>query len=178
MTGKSKYAALGRYLREHSNASLIPMSFAEIEQLTGVALPASKRYPAWWSNNPSNNPMTKVWLAAGFRTEQVDVAAGKLVFKNDAKEMREIGDITREFGLDFTRDATVHASEEPRDFRQNANKPVTRHPAIGALKGTFTIEPGWDLTRPSLDPEELAEWEASLERKADLAETGLSGKKQ
>jgi len=175
---KSKYAALGRYLREHRNESLITMSFAEVEQLTGTTLPASKRYPAWWSNNPSNNPMTKIWLAAGFRTEQVDVAGEKLVFKNHDKEMQETGDITRECGLDFTRDETVHAAEEPREFRQNANKQAPQHPAIGALKGTFTIEPGWDLTRPSLDPEELAEWEASLERKADLAGTALSGKKQ
>jgi hypothetical protein len=176
MTGKSKYAALGRYLREHGNESLIPMSFAEVEQLTGVTLPASKRYPAWWSNNPSNNPMTKVWLAAGFRTEQVDVAAEKLVFKNH--EMRERDSIVSEHGLDAVMKETGGMAEEPREFRQNANKPVARHPAIGALKGTFTIEPGWDLTRPSLDPEELAEWEASLDRKADLAETALSGKKQ
>ena len=48
------------------------MTFAEIEALLGEKLPASKQYPAWWSNNPSNNPMTKEWLAAGFQTESVE----------------------------------------------------------------------------------------------------------
>src|ERR1700744_5837808 len=31
---------------------------------------------------------------------------------------------------------------------------MRRHPAFGALKGTFIIEPGWDLARPAMDPEE------------------------
>jgi hypothetical protein len=49
---------------------------------------------------------------------------------------------------------------------------------IGALKGTFTIEPGWDLTKPALDEDELAEWEASLDRKADLIDEMLSKKRR
>lgn len=57
------------------------VTFAQLEAVLGVSLPASKRYPAWWSNNPSNNPMTKVWLAAGFQTEQVDVNGERLVFR-------------------------------------------------------------------------------------------------
>jgi hypothetical protein len=44
------------------------------------------------------------------------------------------------------------------------------------MKGTFTIEPGWDLTKPALDEEELEEMEANLERTADLIAEGLSGK--
>jgi hypothetical protein len=44
------------------------------------------------------------------------------------------------------------------------------------MKGTFTIEPGWDLTKPALDAEELAEMEANLERTADLIADGLKSR--
>ena len=58
------------------------MTFAEIERVIGGKLPPnSLNIPAWWSNNPSNNVMTKVWLSAGFRTEQVDVKSRKVVFR-------------------------------------------------------------------------------------------------
>ena len=51
------------------------MTFGEIEELLGEKLPASKQYPAWWSNNPSNNPMTKEWLAAGFQRNRSTLPA-------------------------------------------------------------------------------------------------------
>jgi len=47
---------------------------------------------------------------------------------------------------------------------------------IGALKGTFTIEPGWDLNKPALDAEELEAMEANLDRTADLIARGLGDK--
>ena len=63
----SKYSRLGEFLRSQRTKE-VPMTFAEIERVTGARLPAnSPQYPAWWSNNPSNNVMTKIWLAAGFR---------------------------------------------------------------------------------------------------------------
>jgi hypothetical protein len=45
------------------------------------------------------------------------------------------------------------------------------------MKGTFTIEPGYDLTRPALDPEEIAEWEANLDRMADELKARMSKRK-
>lgn len=67
-----------------------------------------------------------------------------------------------------------------REMQTNEFKPgspVKKHPMAGALKGTFTIAPGWDLTRPSLDEDELAEIEANLDRTADLIEEGLRHRK-
>ena len=61
----SKYAPLKDFLVAQ-NVDRVPMSFAEIETVLNLSLPASKQYAAWWSNNPSNNPMTREWLAAGF----------------------------------------------------------------------------------------------------------------
>lgn len=79
----SKYDPLGRYLKSQSR-ECVPMTFAEIERLLRAELPPSKLHRAWWSNNPSNNVMTKQWLNAGYETEQVDVEAGKLVFRRVA----------------------------------------------------------------------------------------------
>ncbi len=59
-----------------------PVGFRELEALMGVALPSSAfRYAGWWSNNPSNNSMTSVWLKSGWRTEKVDVAEQTVVFR-------------------------------------------------------------------------------------------------
>jgi hypothetical protein len=76
----SKYAPLTTFLAE-SAQSEIPLGFAEIEGVIGHPLPASKKYAAWWSNNPSNNVMTRAWLAAGYQTERVDIAGERLVFR-------------------------------------------------------------------------------------------------
>jgi YD repeat-containing protein len=75
-----KYDPLKSFL-EAQAAERVPMTFADIERLVGAPLPKSKQYPAWWSNNPSNNTMTQAWLDAGFTTEQVDPAGEKLVFR-------------------------------------------------------------------------------------------------
>ena len=102
------------------------MTFAEIERIIGSKLPPnSPHYPAWWSNNPTNNVMTKVWLAAGFRTEQVDTKARKVVFRRVELSSAEPPSRTRKLG---------------------------RHPLFGALKGLAHIPPGVDLTEPA-DPD-------------------------
>ena len=68
-----KYARLGEFLGTQEQDH-VPMTFREIENLLGHELPASKKYPAWWSNNPSNNPM-----------ESVNTASGKVVFRRVRK---------------------------------------------------------------------------------------------
>jgi hypothetical protein len=105
------------------------MTFAEIEKVLGFKLPESQKYPAWWSNNPTNNVMTNEWLAAGFKTEQVDIEGRKLVFRR-----------TRPIARDGAGTSSTSGEEakEPR-----------RHPLFGRLKGTITIMPGTDLTEPA-----------------------------
>jgi hypothetical protein len=107
------------------------MTFIEIERLIGAKLPNSQRYPAWWSNNPFNNVMTQVWLDAGFKTEEVDVKARKVVFRR----------------VDQAQPAADQASSSSDD--ESASKP---HPLVGWMKGTVRIAPGVDLTEPA-DPE-------------------------
>jgi hypothetical protein len=128
-----KYEPLGQFLRKQRTAE-VPMTFREIEKITGVKLPPkAQHHRAWWSNNPDNNVMTKVWLEAGYESAQVDMEGRKLVFRRASK-------------------APAPAS----GFAEPAQKPYAtkdgRHPARGALKGMIRIAPGVDLTEPA-DPE-------------------------
>jgi hypothetical protein len=118
----SKYDPLGEFLRAQS-ASEVRLSFADVERITRTKLPSSARYRAWWSNNPTNSVMTKVWLDAGFETEQVDMAERKLVFKRVRKS-------------------------EPSPSTSGA---PGRHPLFGLSKGLLRINPGTDVTKPA-DP--------------------------
>lgn len=121
-----KYDRLGDFLQSQRSKE-VPMTFAEIERVIGGKLPPnSPQYPAWWSNNPTNNVMTKVWLAAGFRTEQVDTRARKVVFRRVEPRSTE--------------------ASLPRARKSG------RHPLFGALKGLAHVPPGVDLTEPA-DPD-------------------------
>ncbi len=111
--------------------ALVPMTFEEIERVTGVELPPkAQHHRAWWSNNPSNNVMTKVWLDAGYQTEQVDMVARKLVFR---------------------RVQTPSRPEPEGPGKPDQNGPRKRHPLFGILKELTQIVPGTDLTEPA-DP--------------------------
>jgi hypothetical protein len=83
-----KYEPLTAYLRAQ-RGGLVRMSFAEIERVIGAKLPQSAdSHRAWWSNNPSNNVMTKAWLEAGFESDQVDLSGRKLVFRRVSESER------------------------------------------------------------------------------------------
>ncbi|MCB1416552.1 MAG: hypothetical protein KDJ64_09080, partial [Nitratireductor sp.] len=89
-----------------------------------------------WSNNPSNNVMTKEWLAAGYETESVDVAGEKLVF-------RKCGRPTSPPGGNGNRSNGA------------ANK-SGRAPIFGCMKGTFALNTNNDPALPA-DPD-LSDW--------------------
>lgn len=80
-----KYEPLEKHLARQ-NAEFLPISFREIERIIDAKLPASAReHRAWWSNNPSNSVMTKAWLAAGYKSQDVDLEGEVLVFRRVAK---------------------------------------------------------------------------------------------
>lgn len=77
----SKYAVLTDALRKRPGSHW-RVSFSELERILQQPLPKSAfSYPAWWSNNPSNNTMTPAWLAAGWKTAEVDVPGRKVTFR-------------------------------------------------------------------------------------------------
>ncbi len=71
--------------------------------------------------------MTKVWLAAGYETEQVDMSARKLVFRR----------------VNESSDSEPQPSEPPSSLSED------RHPLFGILKDVTIIVPGVDLTEPA-----------------------------
>jgi hypothetical protein len=120
-----KYEPLTEFLKKQPGSE-VRMSFAQIERVIGSKLPpVAQRHRAWWSNSATNNVMTQAWIDAGFRSEQVDMESGRLVFR---------------------RDKTPEGSPIASGAKQG------RHPLFGWMKGTVTIPPGVDLTEPA-DPE-------------------------
>jgi hypothetical protein len=115
----SKYEPLREHL-EKCGYSPVPMSFTEIERILGFALPpSSRRYRAWWSNNPSNSAITHAWLDAGFQSEQVDIEGRRVVFRRAASSA----------------DA---GSQKPG-----------RHPLLGCMKGTVTFASDFQPGEPA-----------------------------
>lgn len=68
--GYSKYFPLEHYL----NQTTITLTYADIEEILGFALPptAYKR-EQWWENNTANHPQAKSWLNAGWKVARVEL---------------------------------------------------------------------------------------------------------
>jgi hypothetical protein len=114
-----KYEPLSKFLRNQASDE-VKVSFEQIERIIGDKLPASaNEHRAWWSNNPNNSVMTKAWIEAGFRSEQVDMEGRKLVFRRMGGQ------------------------------RPPESKPTGPHPLIGWMKGTVRVAPGVDLAEPA-----------------------------
>ncbi len=96
------------------------LRFDEIETILGFKLPNSAyEYEAWWSNNETGHSHARVWLSAGWQTEDVDIAGRKVTF----------------------------ARAGAPAFR--ASKARKKRDPWGCMAGTITIAPGADLTAPS-----------------------------
>jgi hypothetical protein len=157
----SKYQPLTHFLAGKA-AGQVAMSFADVERVLGFRLPQSAyQHPAWWANDTSKSHVqAKAWLGAGYQTQQVNNKAKKLVFVRIRKPAFGAG-----------------AAETHREFRSEATtKGAGRHPALGSMKGTFTIEPGYDLTAPMYTDKEWAEIEKEMAEDWDQIERGMSGK--
>src|ERR1700716_3960598 len=132
-----KYEPLGAFLR-NQRAQEVSLTFSDIEKITGVKLPPkAQHHRAWWSNNSSNNVMTKVWLEAGYESARVDMSARKLVFRRVAKAGEASGGLAKPY-------ATSKA----------------RPPMRAALRHITFVPPGAIFTGPA-DPE----WADLLDKK-------------
>jgi len=119
----AKYQPLEDYLRK-CQYDMLPMTFKDIEKLIGEPLPASaRRHRAWWSNNPSNSTITYAWLNAGYKTTDVEMERGRLVFRRQRPAPRPfvpagaggaaaLPSAAREEG--GTRHARVAVEDDPR----------------------------------------------------------------
>jgi hypothetical protein len=153
-----KYDVLRSFLAGKKEPS-VRMTFDEVAKAAKTPLPASAfRYPSWWANDPAHHAQARAWVDAGFKAANVDLEAQRVEFIRTETPVRGVREMQ-----------TAYHHKKPAVPKV--------HPAYGALKGTFTVDPSWDLTNPVFDEDEMAEWEASLERKAKLIEEGLRRKK-
>ena len=139
----SKYQPLTRHLAAQAGDG-VRMTFADIERVLGTKLPPSARTQrAFWSNNAANNVMTRAWLAAGFRSAEVDLEGAALTFQRiDAGAS----------GKGF--------AEAPALFQETKVEETATPlpPLFGCLAGTVVIN--CDLTEPA-DPDLAAYLEAT-----------------
>ena len=84
-----KYGRLCEHLRALQETEW-RASFAEIEEVLGLDLPASARsHAAWWSNDGGHS-QARAWLDAGFRTSESDTSRRTVLFR------RVVADRSRE----------------------------------------------------------------------------------
>ena len=73
---QSKYEQLELYFRAvPAKTGEITLSFAEVERILGVPLPASaKSHRAWWGNQKDSKtrPQAHAWLSAGYQVDTVN----------------------------------------------------------------------------------------------------------
>jgi hypothetical protein len=62
-------------------------SFTDIERVLGFELPSSARsYQAWWANQTAKPAVqTYAWMDAGWRTEELDLARDRVIFRRVVK---------------------------------------------------------------------------------------------
>ncbi len=120
-----KYEPLETFLRAQT-ADAVPLTFSEVERILQAELPPSARkHPAWWSNNSTGHVNALAWLGAGFKAEQLDLSAGKLVFRRQSAPAIPAS----------------HAGVVP-------SQPGFLDRIRARLAGTVTVMPGVDLTAP------------------------------
>ena len=84
---RGKYAPLYRHLLCARPEPKWRTTFGELEAILGFRLPDSARlHRPWWSNSKkgSGHSHALAWQAAGWRTREVDIEAGTLVFARSA----------------------------------------------------------------------------------------------
>jgi hypothetical protein len=88
----SKYEPLEAFLRS-LKVSQHRLSFRQVEDLLGFKLPKSAlKYPAWWSNDETGHSHSRAWLHAGWRTEDLDLAARHVTFRRALETARPMKD--------------------------------------------------------------------------------------
>jgi hypothetical protein len=77
-----KYGALTRYLKFRAAfTDVVKLSFAEIDGIIGDNLPMSAyRSEEWWGNSLQRGH-SKAWLDAGWKTKEVNLKEGYVIFQ-------------------------------------------------------------------------------------------------
>lgn len=79
---RAKYEALTRYLKFRASfTNIVKLSLAEIDGIIGDNLPITAyRKEEWWKNSP-DKPHSNSWLEAGWKTHEVNIKEGYIIFQ-------------------------------------------------------------------------------------------------
>lgn len=129
----SKYEPLSGYLGKQDRKE-VPIDFAGVERIIGAKLPPSAfKFREWWANEQTGHSQAKSWLSAGYRTARVDMEGRRLVFER--------------VGPNLGGPPSMSVSPQAGGRGPSAAR---RHPAFGALKGTFRLDPATDFAAPAM----------------------------
>lgn len=86
---QSKYNPLRQYLQDQE-ATAVRMTFRQIEDVLGCALPRSARqYAHWWANDTTgNHSQAQAWLAAGRKVVKLDLIEQRVMFVDTGRNTR------------------------------------------------------------------------------------------
>jgi hypothetical protein len=159
MTEGTKYHSLFEHLL-FSGQGHLSMAFAEIEAVIGAPLPPSaRRREEWWSNSPSGHSQARAWLRASYRTSRVDLAGETVDFtlegwpgdyRRASTALPAVEGLPGGTGMAETAQATYQPLQD--DALPEPTGP--KHPLFGIWKGKVTLLPGYDYTKPALDPDQ------------------------
>ncbi|MGD9030612.1 MAG: DUF4268 domain-containing protein, partial [Anaerolineae bacterium] len=78
-----KYAPLEDWLKsKRAQFNKVRLTFEDIEELIAEDLPQSAReHRSWWANDSTSHTQSLAWLGAGWRVDDVDLAAEEVVFQ-------------------------------------------------------------------------------------------------
>jgi len=81
-----KYLPLSAHLLSlPETARSIALAFNDIERIIGNSLPPSARtYRAWWANDKSRHVQASAWMAVGWKTVDVKMAAETVTFERQS----------------------------------------------------------------------------------------------
>lgn len=121
---------------EASATDRVALSFRQLELLSGGPLPARlENAEGWTAPTTGGDDLMAAVAQAGFVAAEVDTEERMVVMQRSAS--------LSEDNLEAASDIPIH---DERGRRRR------RHPAFGALKGFISVEPGYDLTQPVIDP--------------------------
>ena len=86
---QSKYNPLREYLKNEDSVA-VRMTFGQIEDVLGCALPLSARqYAHWWANDTTgNHSQAQAWLAAGRKVVKLDLIEQRVMFVDAERNTR------------------------------------------------------------------------------------------
>jgi len=114
----SKYEVLAAFFMAQPEDSLeIRLSFVQIEEVLGFTLPRTASVDRVWWANARNYPPGSIWLSAGWKAKEVNLASGSVTFQRIGETIED----TRQAGrydrlTSFLNDITPEQSQLALDF--------------------------------------------------------------